>query len=324
MIDLGEKYLLIPNYYLGVKKIPVEQIYSIENIKLKNKNVAIVLGLKNKGRYFIDKFCFMDPGDFDVFKSNIKLKISLNYQDGGQDSITSISQLQESKFLIATISICLICIFFFAIGALSLPDESSRNEYLLLGAGSKSFFEQGEFYRLFSSSFFHVNIFHLMLNLLVLAIMGELIEKVISTFRYINIFFLSCVLSYGSFLVFSSYEFGIGASGGVFGLWGAYFALKMRYEKYLPGSVNAIPLNRLAWILIMEFFIEIFLLDNVGVEVHLGGFLAGFTYLYLAPLGDKLETVDQPTLFEKGLCATLVSAYTLGLSYFLLLYYGVI
>ena len=76
------------------------------------------------------------------------------------------------------------------------------------------------------------------------------------------------------------------------------------------------------WILIIEFFAEIFFFENVGVFNHLGGFIAGFAYMYFIPLGKKLETIDKPTIFEKGLCVTLVGCYTLGLGYFLTLYYG--
>ena len=324
IIYLGDEDLLIPNYYLGVKRIPINQIYSIENINLKNKNVAAVLGVKNKDRFFVDKNCFQKPEDFEVFKSEIKSKIFKNFNDESQQTIRSISLLQESKFTIATISICIICISVFIFEVISAADETLLDGFILLGAGSKGFVEQHEYYRLFSSPFIHVNFFHLMLNLFVLAVMGELLEKVISPARFINIFLVSCASGFLFFICFSYEQAGVGASGGIFGFWGAYLFLKLKYENYLPGSVNAIPLKKLLWLLLIEFIIEIFIIKNVGYSAHFGGFLAGFVYLYLVPLGMKLETVDHPTIYEKALCAILVSAYAAGLSYFLLLYYGLI
>jgi len=70
--------------------------------------------------------------------------------------------------------------------------------------------------------------------------------------------------------------------------------------------------------------LEIFWLTSVDYYSHIGGFIAGFVYLYFAPLGPKLEYVDQPTLIEKNLSVILISSYSAGLVYFLFLYQGLI
>ena len=92
----------------------------------------------------------------------------------------------------------------------------------------------------------------------------------------------------------------------------------------MPGSINPVPAGRFYLILCLEVIAEIFIVENADYVNHLGGFVAGFAYIYLITRDADPESVDRPALFEKGLFVTLVSAHALGLSYFLLLYYGVI
>lgn len=100
--------------------------------------------------------------------------------------------------------------------------------------------------------------------------------------------------------------------------------MKYKYEKFLPGSVNAGTLNTLVWLLALQFTLEILVFENIGISNHIGGFVAGFLYLYFAPLGATLETIDQPVLAEKILCCGLGLSFAAGLGYFLSRYYGFI
>ncbi|MGA0935612.1 MAG: rhomboid family intramembrane serine protease, partial [Pseudohongiellaceae bacterium] len=84
-----------------------------------------------------------------------------------------------------------------------------------------------EYYRVASSTLLHAGYVHLMLNLFVLGVLGSALEQVISAIRFINIFLVASLSGYFAFYFLSSYNFGTGASGGLFGLWGAYFALRL-------------------------------------------------------------------------------------------------
>jgi len=77
-------------------------------------------------------------------------------------------------------------------------------------------------------------------------------------------------------------------------------------------------------LVVIEILVEYFFLENIDHYNHIGGFIAGFIYLYFAPLGATLETIDQPVLVEKILCGGLVLCFSTGLAYFLSLYYGLI
>ena len=204
----------------------------------------------------------------------------------------------------------------------NVSDAIEMPRQFVLGAGTSNITETFEFYRIASSVFLHIDGWHLLMNVFVLGVLGELFERVLSPVRFMNVFFLSGLVAYGFFVAFSPYDVGAGASGCIYGCWGAYFHLKLHYEKYLPGSVNAIAFRHLAWLLLIQLLLEIFVLDNVDVMTHVGGFSAGFGLLYCLPMGRKLEQVNQPCRVEKYLASVLLLGYAGGLFTFLNLYYA--
>lgn len=317
-ISLCGGELNIPSFYLGNRNVSLTDIYSLERIVVNNKSLGLVLGLEGRSRFYIDKACFINENDFEKFKDVIASLVSKNDPEK-RNSINHISAFQETKRTYALYVISLLCFLIYIFFAFGSMENTESYNFLFAGAASKNILETKEYYRIFSSTFLHGDIFHLLFNLFVFALLGELLERVISTIRFTAIFLLSSFFAYFIFMLFSTAEYAVGASGGIYGLWGAYLYIKLFYEKYLPGSVNAIPLNRLIWLLIAQFLIEIFFMDNVGVANHMGGFIAGFLYLYIAPLGPELELVNKPNQIEKGLCLVLVASYSIGLSYFLLL-----
>jgi rhomboid protease GluP len=234
----------------------------------------------------------------------------------------SISHQKKIRAATTLLFILFLVIYFLSTtGKFDFGDDFG---FVLEGAGSKRVFEHFEIYRVFSSAFIHANFFHLFMNLLILGAVGDVLEKAVSSLRFLNIFFIATLSGFFTFFLFSYDEFGVGASGGIYGLWGAYLCLKFKYEELLPGSVNAGTTNTLIWLLALQFTLEIFVFENIGISNHIGGFVAGFLYLYFALLGAKLETIDQPVMVEKILCGGLVLSFAAGLGCFLSRYYGFI
>lgn len=323
-ISINHKSALIPNIYLGKKSFNFKDMFSVEYLVVNKKNVGIILGIRKKSRYLIDKNVFLSDGDLNVFFENLKKKVNGMNHDEVTEVFGALSKTQSinksiAVNLIATILIICYCISLFASGA-NKPNE----EFLLLAANTKELVSNHEFYRIFSSFLFHTRPYHLMLNILVLGFLGPVLERIFSSIRISNIILLSSISAVFFSNYFSGFDASIGASGGVFGLWGAFACLKFQYEKFLPASVNLIPSFRLTILLVSELLLEIFWLTSVDYFAHIGGFIAGFAYLYFAPLGPKLEKVDQPTLIEKNLSVILILGYSTGLVYFLLLYQGLI
>jgi membrane associated rhomboid family serine protease len=115
----------------------------------------------------------------------------------------------------------------------------------------------GEWYRLITAAFLHVSIEHIAFNMFTLAIVGAPVEAELGRLRFIG--------SVGSYLLGSPLEVGIGASGAIFGLMGAYFIIARRRRWDISVIVALIAINLL------------FSFTTTGIDwrAHLGGLVVG-------------------------------------------------
>ncbi len=149
-----------------------------------------------------------------------------------------------------------------------------------------------------TSIFIHANVFHLAGNMLFLWVFGRRVEDACGAWRFL-IFYLFCGL--GADLISTMIRFeedipGVGASGAIAGLLGAYLLLYPggRIRTFLLLVVfPTFPRIRAFWFLIYWFAIQIVPAYQVYISkapysvnywAHLGGFLAGvFVLLFLRP-----------------------------------------
>lgn len=315
---------VIPTYYLGEKIIRNDEVFSVEKLVANNEIVGLSLGIRNKTAYALDVGRFADPKDFALAFAAFSRMAHANMDAASRQQIGVILAKQQTNTLLATYVICLIAAVVYCIGIVGTASDSEYMRFMYAGANTGATIFGGEIYRFASSVFLHTSVPHLLLNLLMLGIFSQYLEKPLGQTRFANVFLLANVAGVLFSALLRPFEASIGASGGIFGLWGGYTCFKNRYDGILPGSINPVPAGRFYLILCLEVIAEIFIVENADYVNHLGGFVAGFAYIYLITRDADPESVDRPALFEKGLFVTLVSAYALGLSYFLLLYYGVI
>jgi membrane associated rhomboid family serine protease len=124
-----------------------------------------------------------------------------------------------------------------------------------------------QWYRLVSSGFLHYGFIHLAFNMFMLFQLGQLLEPVLGRVRFGLLYFASMLGgSAGALLVQPNGLHG-GASGAVFGLFGAAAVLMLRrgINPLTTGVGTAIVLN---------VFIT-FTIPGISVGGHLGGLLAG-------------------------------------------------
>jgi membrane associated rhomboid family serine protease len=125
----------------------------------------------------------------------------------------------------------------------------------------------GEQYRLISGAFLHAGLMHLAFNMLALWFVGGAVEAQLGRWRYLSVYLLSAlggaVLSYA---VDSPFQATVGASGAVFGLFGAWFALSLKMRLDVTGLLWLIGLNAVIG------FVPGF---NINWRAHLGGLIVG-------------------------------------------------
>lgn len=126
-----------------------------------------------------------------------------------------------------------------------------------------------EYFRLFTAGFIHYDIFHLLMNMMALVNLGMICEKKFSRIQFLTILFISILV--GNIFVFigDANIAGMGISGGLFGLLGAYIVSLIE-----DGSIRnpLIRVNLMSTVM-MNLFISF--LPNISLMAHLGGFIAG-------------------------------------------------
>lgn len=124
----------------------------------------------------------------------------------------------------------------------------------------------GQYYRLVTAAFLHASIMHIAFNMFALYQLGTALERVLGTWRYLTIYFLSAIggntLSYlhGGNSVFS-----VGASTGIFGLFGAFYLVSKKLGLDSSQILGLIAINLLIT----------FLIPNIDKFGHLGGLAVG-------------------------------------------------
>jgi len=134
-------------------------------------------------------------------------------------------------------------------------------------AGGRVGVANGEWYRLLTATFLHVELLHLALNMFALWIFGTQLERQLGRSRYITLYLL-CGLA-GSAV---SYAFNapnqpsLGASGAVFGLVGAALVIgrRLRYD-----------VSVVATFLVLNLVIGFMARSSIDWRAHLGGLAAG-------------------------------------------------
>jgi membrane associated rhomboid family serine protease len=126
---------------------------------------------------------------------------------------------------------------------------------------------EGEWYRMLTAGFLHVSLVHIGFNMFLLFMLGRLIEPSLGTPRFVLLYFAS--LFCGSFgaLLMDPDALTIGASGAVFGLFGAGFLLaRERGMNALAGELGLLIAINLGFS---------FILSNISAGGHIGGLIGG-------------------------------------------------
>ncbi|MBK5231801.1 MAG: rhomboid family intramembrane serine protease [Thermoleophilia bacterium] len=138
------------------------------------------------------------------------------------------------------------------------------NDYSVLGFGVAD----GEWYRLVTGGFLHAGLLHIAFNMFALYFLGKILEPSVGTVRFVMIYF-ACLLagSFGAILLSGSNVPTVGASGAVFGIFGAVFIIaRGRGLNDLAREVGIILLINLALT---------FTISGISIGGHLGGVVGG-------------------------------------------------
>lgn len=129
------------------------------------------------------------------------------------------------------------------------------------------FVAEGEWYRMVTSGFLHANLFHIGFNMFLLYMLGRLLEPSLGTPRFVLLYFASLLCGSFGALLMDPNALTVGASGAVFGLFGAGFLLaRERGMNALAGELG---------LLIVINLVFSFTVRGISAGGHLGGLIGG-------------------------------------------------
>jgi membrane associated rhomboid family serine protease len=163
----------------------------------------------------------------------------------------------------------------------------------------------GDWYRLLTSAFLHeppsggFGLTHILFNMWALIVVGPALERVLGRVRFIAIYLVSALAgSVFFYLLAPANEPALGASGAIFGLFGAWFVLSRRLRLDARMIVGLIAIN-----LLISFTIS-----GIAWQDHVGGLIAGAAltaaYAY-APRANR-------TLIQLGATIALIALLVIG------------
>jgi membrane associated rhomboid family serine protease len=124
----------------------------------------------------------------------------------------------------------------------------------------------GQWWRLFTSAFLHFGIFHIGFNMYALYVIGPPLEAALGRLRYATLYVVAGV---GGALLSTALgpigEQAAGASGAIFGVFGAFYVVARHRKVQTNGIVVTIVVN----------LIFTFAISNIDWRAHVGGLVTG-------------------------------------------------
>lgn len=176
-----------------------------------------------------------------------------------------VPRLTGSGAPVVTYAIIAVCAVVFVLQ--SLPVIGASVTQAIQYAGVYSDPRAFEPWRLLTSVFAHGGIIHILLNMYTLWIFGSIMEPMLGRLRFLALFLISGFAgSVGVLLLGNPLQPVVGASGAIFGLFGAYFIIQRRLGGNATQMLVLITLN-----------IGIGFLPglNIAWQAHVGGLVGG-------------------------------------------------
>lgn len=190
------------------------------------------------------------------------------------NSIRKVIEMKQKKPFITVGIIVINVIVFFIMEFLGDTEDS----YFMATHGAmypEYILNDGEYWRIFTATFLHFGINHLMNNMVVLGCSGNILEDALGHVKFLILYLISGigagVLSYLQMVHYEDYAVSAGASGAIFGVIGALLWIVVRNK----GRYETLTGKGLLFMIALTFYYGI---TEGGVDNwdHAGGLIMGF------------------------------------------------
>jgi membrane associated rhomboid family serine protease len=154
---------------------------------------------------------------------------------------------------------------------------------------------EGQWYRMLTAMFLHGSYIHILFNMLSLWWIGGPLEAALGRARYVALYFVSGLAGSAlTYLIAAPNQPSLGASGAIFGLFGATAVLMRRLNYDMRPVIALLVIN----------LIFTFGWSNIAWQAHIGGLVGGVLIGYAMVHAPR----ERRNLIQYGVCALVLAA----------------
>ncbi len=211
-----------------------------------------------------------------------------------------------------TYTIIVLNVLFYLVSAFYSRSLTEMNLQVLVDLGAlygPLTVVKGEWWRLLTAMFLHGGMTHILMNMFSLYLIGRGAEMYFDTKSYISIYLFSGLLGGLASLYIHPESVGIGASGAIFGVFGALAGFFLAHKDKIATHSKAF-MKDFAIIIGINLVIG-FSIESVDVSAHIGGLVVGFIGGYILSKNPKFIVLYSSAM----LLLTVAIAYYLPSQY---------
>lgn len=228
----------------------------------------------------------------------------------GKDALAAFTRTLESETPTTYVTYALVAINVLVLCAMVISGVSAMNptgaQLIDWGSDMGMYTVNGQWWRLFTAMFVHIGLFHLLFNMLAFLYVAPTVERMFGNLGFLLLYIASGLGGSLLALYLNPMLIHAGASGAIFGVYGALLAVLLRERDTIPPLVLA---N-------LKKFVGVFIAYNlvnsarpgISMAAHVGGLVTGFVCGFIAaqPLNIESES-GRPSrnLMVAGIAAAL-------------------
>ena len=202
-----------------------------------------------------------------------------------------------------TYIVALICVLVYLISLYFYRYTYNSSEVaIIIGGYYKIFVVAGQWWRIFTAGFVHVDVFHLLVNMLSLISLGRLLENYYGHIKFLIVLLVGIV--FGNLFLFALNDniVAVGISGGLYALLACLAMYIYNTKMYKIPAV----MHNVIYIFLVNLMIN--LLPSIGYYAHLGGFIAGILLAFIFTKNSNWVSLKNNTIIV-GIILCIVLGY---------------
>jgi len=183
-------------------------------------------------------------------------------------------------------------------------DLARRVSFFVNGSLYHDAVAAGEWWRAFTSMFLHANFTHILLNMWALLLFGPVLERRFGSLSFASLYLASGLGGSAVYYLLGRPDPAVGASGAIFGLFGALIVATYRMRHTPAGRAI---FSQLVILLLINLSLPL-IIQSVAWEAHAGGLVAGMA---ITAAWDRLPVQGRNSALRRSAVALVVAAISL-------------